>query len=286
MTREAPRWLADFQARFGDVIRTPLDRTGGTLAATTAAYDPGIVVDTLDSPTGTGADRLAVYNRQYWFRLFDVVQRAFPLTSRLVGYWVFNDYVARYLRVRLPRGWELDCVADGFAAFVEDTFECEDPAKRCAWVEAACIDDAWRTVFRAPEIPPFRPSATHASRLLDARLVPSPAWRIVREHRPLLELRKRLLHDSSQDCVEVPPLLPRARWWALVRRDQGILHISLEPREAELLVLLGETSVRDALARVERECAPEERALLPAQARGWLARSVELDFWSGVRGDG
>jgi putative DNA-binding protein len=286
MTREAPHWLADFQERFGDVIRTPLDRTSGTLAATTSAYDPRIVIDILDSPTGTGADRLAVYNRQYWFRLFDVVQRAFPLTSRLVGYWVFNDYVARYLRVRRPRGWDLDHVVDGFAAFVEDTFECDDPAKRCAWVEAARIDDAWRTVFRAPKIPPFRPSATHPRRLLDARLVASPAWRIVSEHRPLLELRKRLLHDSTQASVEMPPLLPQPRWSALVRRDHAILHISLEPREAELLLLLGETSVRDALARVERECAPEERALLPAQTRDWLARSVQLDFWSGVSSDG
>ncbi|MGD0679030.1 MAG: DNA-binding domain-containing protein [Polyangiaceae bacterium] len=283
MTREAPPWLADFQARFGAVIRTPLDRTSGTLAATTSGYDERIVVDALDGPTATGADRLAVYNRQYWFRLFEVLQNAFPLTSRLIGYWAFNEYATRYLRVRPPRGWDIDQVGDGFGAFFEETLECKDPARRCGLVEAACIDVAWREVVRAPKSAAFRPSAADAERLLDARLVPSPAWRIIREHRPLLDLRKWLLCDSTQSLVELPPPMPRARSWALVRRDDGILQIALEPREAELLVLLGDTSVGDALARVERGCGPEERALLPAQARAWLARSVKLDFWSGLR---
>ena len=40
MTRAAPAWLADFQARFGDVVRTPLDRATGTLTATPERYDP------------------------------------------------------------------------------------------------------------------------------------------------------------------------------------------------------------------------------------------------------
>ena len=41
--KAAPTWLADFQRRFGDAIRTPLDRSSGTLAAEPAAYDDALV---------------------------------------------------------------------------------------------------------------------------------------------------------------------------------------------------------------------------------------------------
>jgi hypothetical protein len=282
MTREGPAWLADFQARFGDVIRTPLDRSTATLVAATAAYDARMLVDARKGPAATGADRLAVYNRQYWFRLFGVLQSAFPLTSRLVGCWAFNEHAARHLHSRQPRGWDIDRVADGFDTFLEEALDHERPSERLALIEAVRIDAAWRDVFRAPHTSQFRPSAADAPRLLDAHLTPSPAWRIVMEHRALLDLRKELLPDTGESIVELPPLLPRPRWWSLVRRDDGISQTPIEPREAELLGYLRETSVREALARLERACSPEERALLPARARAWIARSVEADFWTGL----
>jgi hypothetical protein len=94
---EVPPWLADFQARFGDTLRTPLDRTSGTLTATPATYDAALVAE-------VGSERLAVYNRQYWLRLFGVLHDAFPLTARLVGYWAFNEHAGAYLAAQPPRG--------------------------------------------------------------------------------------------------------------------------------------------------------------------------------------
>ena len=284
MKREAPAWLAEFQARFSDVIRAPLDRTSGTLAAQPSSYDPHVVRDAQAAVTVTGTDRLAVYNRQYWFRLFDVLQHAFPLTSRLVGYWQFNDYASRFFLASPPRGWDLDRVADGFEAFFEEKLEWENADERQALIESARIDDAWREVFRAPKIKPFRPSAADAARLLDARLMPSPAVRVIEEHFPLLELRKKALRDSGEARVIIPPALPQSRAWAIVRKDEGILQLQLEPREAELLTLLLAFSVRDALARLEQACTEEERALLPTKTQAWLARSVERDFWIGLDG--
>ncbi|MGA7123222.1 MAG: DNA-binding domain-containing protein [Polyangiaceae bacterium] len=282
MTREAPEWLAEFQRRFGDVIRTPLDRTTGTLTVASSSYDPRVVADALDGSAVAGADRLAVYNRQYWLRLFDVLQSAFPLTSRLVGYWRFNDYAARFIFETPPRGWDIDDAADGFEAFFEKRLGCRDAGERRALVESARLDAAWRHVFRAPKTHPFRPSAADAARLLDSRLVLSPGVAIVEETFPLLELRKEVLADRSEKRMAIPPALPSSRAWALVRKDDGILQVPLEPREAELFALLGNFSVREALARLERMCCAEERARLPANAQAWLARSVERDFWIGI----
>jgi hypothetical protein len=285
MTPEPPDWLAAFQVRFGEVIRTPLDRSTGTLTARTSVYDARTVEEALDGPRVTGAARLAVYNRQYWARLLDVMQSAFPLTARLLGYWNFNDHAARFLLGQPPRGWDLDRVPDGFHPFFASALESVEGDEARAWIEAATIDAACRDAFAAPSIPAFRPSAADAARLLDARLVPSPAVRIVEEHRPLLALRREILRDPSERRAALPPLLARSQWWLIAAADEGVAQTRLDAREAQLLSLLASHSVREALARLEGDCAAEERAELPGRTRDWLARSVQRDIWSGIRFD-
>ncbi len=282
MSRDAPSWLAQLQARFGAVIRTPLDRSSGTLTATPSSYDEQLLSDTLDGPNATGAERLAVYNRQYWFRLFDVFQIAFPLTARLLGYWTFNDYAARFLLAHPPTHWDLERATHGFEAFFVAAIDETASVPRQALIEGARIDASWQRVFRAPAAASYRPSAADAARLLDARLTPSPAVAIVEEHWPLLELRRDLGDNHAEAPIELPPALASPRRFALVRRQEGIGQLPLEAREAQLFTLLVTSTVRDALAQVEAACPQEEREELPAKARAWLARSVELDFWIGI----
>jgi hypothetical protein len=290
MSRSAPGWLADFQVRFSSMLRTPLDRASGTLTATTAEYDPQLCAEALDGPSSCAAERLAVYNRQYWFRLFSVLHAGFPLTAHLIGYWEFNAVAANYLLAHPPGGWDIEQVADGFRAFFEDSLGESAPdwrlALRLTWIESVRIDAAHREVFRAECLPPFRPLASDAADLLTGHLVPLPALRIVEEHRALLALRTALLANPSSATAELPPLLARPQAWAIVRREAGTARIPIEAREAELLTLLGRHSVGDALGRLESACPAEERAELPDQVRAWLTRSIELGFWYSLRADG
>ena len=283
MTRKAPSWLEELQARFGAVLRAPLDRATGTLTAIPDAYDPITVEGTLDGPRTTRAERLAVYNRQYFFRLFGVLHSAFPLVCRLVGYWAFNAHAARYLDAHPPRGWDIDDVADAFAPFVEGELDHLSAPEREAIVEAARMDAAFRAVFRAPPVTPFRPSADDAAHLLDARLVASPAVAIALEHSALADLRRAILRDPSERKLPFPPAWPEVRTFALVRAEEGTGEIPLEAREAELLRLLEAHSVREALGILERACPLDERAALPAKTELWLARSVQRGWWSGMR---
>ncbi|MEO8801234.1 MAG: DNA-binding domain-containing protein, partial [Polyangiaceae bacterium] len=253
----------------GSAITHPLSRATGRLEAMPATYDPALVAS-------TSARRLAVYNRQYWFRLFDVLQSAFPLTMRLTGAWNFNAIAAHFLEESPPRGWDVDHATDGFERFVEITNE--PPVV----VEAARIDAAWLRVFRAPRATPFRPTSEDAPRLPSSHLVPSPALAFVEEHFALAALRRRVLREHGESKIDAPPELPKGRTWAIVRRDAGTFELALEPREAELHVLLRSRSVGDALAELEARCSDEERAALPANAQRWLARSVENDFWVGL----
>ncbi len=271
MNRSAPAWLAEFQSRFGSVLRSPLGRASGTLTAMPETYDARITEE-------TSADRLAVYNRQYWFRLFDVLHGAFPLTARLFGYWEFNEHAAQFLLANPPRGWDLDDATEGFDAFFIAAIASEPADRKSALIESTKIDAAWHRVLRAPLVSPFRPSADDAAHLLGAHLTPSPAVAFVEEHFALLELRKKVLGDPDRPVV-FPVALAHPRAWAIVRTDEGVLQIALEAREMRLFMLLREFTVSDSLARLERECSAEERAALPTKARAWLARSVEKQFW-------
>ena len=283
MTRAAPPWLEDFQARFGAVLRAPLDRSTGTLTANVSDYEPSMVESIVAGPAITGAERLAVYNRQYWFRMFGVLHSAFPLACRLLGYWAFNAHAARYLDAHVPSGWDVDTVPDAFAAFFERDLEHVDAAKRQALVESVRMDAAFRDVFRAPPVTPFRPTREDEAHLLDARLVASPAVAIVEEHSALANLRRTILRDESERSAPFPEAWPEARFIALARTDEGTKELSLETREAELLRLLAEHPVRAALALVERSCPEGERDALPAKTRLWLARSVQRGWWTGRR---
>lgn len=281
--RPGPDWLAELQARFGEVLRTPLDRRTGTLRAPTEAYPAGAVREVVDRPDARAVDRLAVYNRQYWFRLFGAVQTAFPRTARLLGDWELNAHAERFLLAHPPRGWDLERVPDGFDGFLAGSLN--GGAGRDVVLEAARIDAAFRSVLRAAAAVPFRPGAEDAAHLLDARLEPSPATAVVVEHWPLIELAPLPAAESpaSSDGPGASlPRLPEPRHWAIVRETEGIRRYSLEPREAELLHLLGEHSVRDALARLETTCPRTERAGLPDRARRWLARGAERGMWRGV----
>ena len=275
MSRSAPGWLADFQARFGNMLRTPLDRASGTLTAATAAYDPQLCAEALDRPLSCAAERLAVYNRQYWFRLFSVLHAGFPLTARLMGYWELNAVAANYLLAHPPRGWDIEQIADDFRAFLEESLVERAPERRLALLESVRIDAAYREVFRAECLPPLRPLASEAAALLPGHLV----------HRALLTLRTTLLAGAKNASADLPPLLARPQAWAIVRREAGTARIPLEAREAELIALLGQYTVGDALGRLESCCPAEELADLPDRVRVWLARSIELGFWCSLRRD-
>lgn len=267
--RPPPEWLAQLQARFGAVLRTPLDRSTGTLTATTSAYPPDAVLDVVDRAGAPARERLAVYNRQYWFRLFRAIQTAFPITTRILGPWHLNEHASRFLASHPPEGWDLDAVPDGFDAFLASTMEGEELV-----VEAARLDATRRRLLRAPAAAPFVPDPDVAARMLDARLAPSPSAAVIVERWPLVDLLEQGEHTELTRLAE-------PRFWALAREANGIRRWALDPREGELLVLLERHRVRDALARIE--AAHGDDARLPALVRQWLARGAERGLWSGLR---
>lgn len=288
--RPSPEWLLDLQERFGQLLRQPLQRDSGTLSAPSDNYDPGLVRATRPSSRLSAADRLAVYHRQFWFRLLTVMQRAHPLVVHLLGYWNFNDYAARYLVAHPPRGWDIEEIGMGFDQFLERTLlACEGapnaPAPGCpslALIEAVRIDSAFHAVFRVPPSLAYHPTVADAGRLGTGRLKKSPAVAILSESWPLCELRRAVLAEPSGTALALPPRLSGPRHFLVLRDQLELKVLPLAPREAELLQLLCGHPVERALGLLEAQCNSKERVDLPEQARSWLSRSVQLGVWVGL----
>lgn len=286
-----PGWLLDLQMAFGQMLRAPLSRATGTLRAETGAYSPALLAQAKPGGGLSQAERLAVYNRQYWFRLFTLLQGAFPLTAKLVGLWRFNQLANDFLLARPPRSWDVDQVGAGFADFLSDVLpdadlELDAPRAtlpRLAIVEAARIDAAYHDVFGAPDVTPYAPAFDDAARLLQSKLRLSPAFALLTESWPLCELRRRSVGAQALDgSIVLGPRLAAPRSWLLGRDGLKLGLVALEPREARLLGLLTQHPVAVALARLEAECTETELSQLPPQVQAWLARSVRLGIWAGL----
>jgi hypothetical protein len=284
-------WLADFQLRFSELLRPPLDRTTGTLRARLDRYDGRLVDEVTASCNARPGERLAVYNRQYWFRLFGVLHGAFPLTTRLLGHWTLNDYAAQFFLEHAPRHWDIDSAATEFDVFMAARLSSPVTAlspdgkvtiESAAVRDAVAIDAAYRRVFAAPALPPYRPSFADAAQLLRTRLRPSPAAVTIEERWPLVRLRDELVGDFGEAPVLLPPALGEVQNWLLVRHPAGTGRMPLAKREAQLLALLAKHPVGQALAELEAACTDAERADLPAHVQNWLARSVDLGCWCGA----
>lgn len=284
----SPEWLAELQSSFGTLLRTPLDRASGSLRAATEGYAPALVQAARAGATLSSAERLAVYHRQYWFRLFTVLQGLYPLTARLLGYWQFNAFAAEHVVKRPPRGFDIDTIGDDFelslaqqltehSTIVTDTRRHVEAA---AVLDAASIDAAFHRVTRAPRREPLRPRPTDAPRFHDSCLRMSASVALIRERWPLSELRLSFVEQQSDDAVQLGEPWPQPRHWLLARQASKLGLLALEPREAELFVLLQRLPLERALGELEAALPAEESAGLPERAQAWLARSVRLGIWS------
>jgi hypothetical protein len=218
------------------------------------------------------------------------MQHDFPLSSRLLGLWLWNDYAARFLSAHPPRSFDIHGVSEGFERFLERAAGSR-PISRGPHVaalpvhalqQAVQIDVAYRRVFVAPTPPPFVLTPEAVEGLATKRLRLSPACELVHEDWPLLELRDSSRGRQDETPLVLPAPLPSPRVWALVRTPSGLARVPLEAVHARLLHALRELTVGEVLALIESECPPAERATLPERTQGWLAQSVNLGIFCGV----
>jgi len=283
---QVPRELSALQQDFTTVLRTPLDTRTKTFLPDLRRCPEALSTSLVDGTRGTGVERLGVYQRQYWLRLFTVMQGELPLSARLIGLYRFNQLVQLYLGDCAPRDHDVGDIADRFPAWLDahnaalPRFEIRVP--KAALQQAVAVDDAWRQVWTAQRVPSFAPNADDAARLSRSRLIAAPTCRLVDTDWPFVEERRALMTDASAEHITLPSRLGRARHWLILRTEGGIGQLRLSPRQSQLYRLCTQLPLEQAVTRLSEQCSRQERKDLATQVQAWFAQSMALGLWAGA----
>lgn len=135
-----PTDLLHVQKWFGSVVAHPLlddglDPKAGNEAERYIAPSPYL----------KPMERIEIYNQQYWWRLLNIMQEAFPCVLRLFGYEDFNRSIAvPYLQKCRPKNWSLNTLGDALPDWIAREYAAED--KQLIY-DAAIMDALYHSLF-------------------------------------------------------------------------------------------------------------------------------------------
>ena len=92
--------LLDLQRRMAEDVRRPLTAHFTMQPATDSGHATAQIASSYIRPSAmlTSFERLEIYNRQYWFRVMDVVAQDYPALNSVLGPKRFEALVVAYLR--------------------------------------------------------------------------------------------------------------------------------------------------------------------------------------------
>lgn len=270
-----PEALRRLQEEFGRATRTPLSFASGHMRCQPDAYPNG--ASDAVSPRGEQSprERLAVYNEQYWFRLLTVLQDHFPLLSRTLGYWEFNQLATEYLLVHPSRRPFLEDLAWNLPAFLQTATRFGYERNR----QIAATDAAALRAFHSQgrlALDPRALSESEAASLADIPLEFQPSLTFLEEKWNLAENRRLVLENPDY----VPRFAEGIGRWAVYRHDGVVQWRALEPAAFLLLEALhaGESLGR-ACESVGAPLDDDASATFAGNLAGWFAEWTALGWF-------
>jgi hypothetical protein len=215
----------------------------------------------------SGAERLELYHRQYWYRLLDSLAEDFPMLRRMAGDALFWDLIEHYLIERPSQSFTLRHLGEAFAAFLEISALLDD--RQHQWFAAlARMEYAQMESFEALQCALPQPDD------LQRNIIALQA------HLRLIELPvpADLCHEW-EDFSPAAATPPQHVWIAVWRHASGRSEsMRVDPDEARFLL-----GLRDGVFLAEFfENLPEphpEPAVLSQWFTDWQSRG-----WLGVQG--
>lgn len=146
---KVPADLKKMQQWFGSIIARPIDINSSMDPVSPSGRPMEEEAYDFISPSHTlrPAQRIELYNQQYWWRLLGALHDNFPMVTRLFGYDDFNQAIGiPYLQVYPPETWTLNPLGDYLPNWIKNEYEAND--KQLVW-NAAKIDCAYVKSFMA-----------------------------------------------------------------------------------------------------------------------------------------
>ncbi len=238
----APAKLKKSQKWFASIITRPIDEDSrmNPISPVGELMEEESWDYILPSPTLRPAQRIELYNQQYWWRLLSILHETFPLLTRLFGYHDFNQTIAfPYLQKYPPTHWSLNELGVNLSSWITDNYHRSD---KSLIKDAADIDWAYNRSFLAPENSPLTanlPNSDDISKLLECKLYLQPSVTLFSYPYDLFNFRLEFLTQEPEYWIEndFPELHKSQKWIVLFRNFRNDL-IWEEISESEYHLLL------------------------------------------------
>lgn len=244
--------LAALQQRMAAAVMQPLTRNETMQRRTARGASVSKEADEFIKPNDrlTSFERLEIYNRQYWFRLFSSFEEDFPGLRAVVGTRRFERLMRAYLEANPSRSFTLRNLGSSLVPWLRDHPEYTEPKTESAiamaaleWADIEAFDNEHRTPLTASEI---------AELSEDSRLALQPFLRLVEApyavDNALLAIRDASTDHSTQasNAVGIHLVRPtRSRtprreqiYLAVHRHEDGVYYKRLSREDYQLLSAL------------------------------------------------
>ncbi len=229
---EVPGSLLDLQKWFGRLEVLPLRDLGEyRLPIYDSALISSIEEIVSPGPSLSAAERIGIYNQQYWFRLFVIMQEKYPSLTRLFGAEEFNFSIAEPFLLKYPPShWSIKLLGNKLPQWIEENYTDED---RHLVLSAARIDEAYERLENAPILP--APTESDYSK---KKLYLQPAAVVLELEGDYFAFREELLKQEPDYWVEndFPSIRGSSERDFVLYKTQG--EIGREPILASQKVLL------------------------------------------------
>lgn len=255
---KTPYPLKNLQQWFASIITRPIDDDNrmNPISPQGQPMEKEAANYIVPSPTLNPDQRIELYNQQYWWRILNTLQEAYPLLLRLFGYHAFNNSIAFPYVMSYPSiHWSLNYIGERLPRWIEESYHAED--KRLV-LHAAQIDCAYTQSFLAAQKPSLSlenlTEIDEASGVSSQKLTLQPHVHDFKLPYDLFQFRMEMLNQDPDYWLEndFPALehLPEGQFLHFIlfrtRRNQ-ISFETLESSEAQLLTRLAQGATLDEL---------------------------------------
>lgn len=296
-TSSQPGQLLDIQRRMAAAVMHPLTRQETMPQRRRNGISNRSEAVALIRPNDrlTSFERLEIYNRQYWFRLYGCLQEDFPGLAAIIGSRRFD---------RLMRDYLTDCPSDSFSlrnlgGRLEDWLrhhpELMAPNETLA-LDMVRLEWAHIEAFDTAELPPLSPeqlATIHEGSILRLQ----PYLRLIALSYPvddlLLEIHKQEAEsDFSSNNARVArhrphvrrvaALTPQPIWLALHRQQNSVWYKPVAAEEYNVLSALTAGNPLGAALETAFAGSPLPEAERLALIQTWFAAWTSLGWFTAV----
>lgn len=278
-----PQRLKNTQKWFASIITRPIDEDSkmNPVSPSGMPMEKEAWTYIAPSPTLQPAQRIQLYNQQYWWRLLSTLQENCPLVVRLFGFHDFNVTIATpYLDAYPSTHWSLNSLGRLLPKWIEESYHASD---KTLVLNAARLDDAYAYSFTVKQLPPLDmdklPVKGDISSLLDRTIYLQPHIHLFTFDRDLLNFRYEFLKQEPDYWVDndFPTMEKGKEFFFVIYRnhENNVAWTTVGPAEYALLSQFKNgTSIEKACEWLEgqKEFLDEAMQNLPLWFKKWASR--------------